>query len=98
MAGEKAMQEVPKITNTDLDIRHFIYTTFAETARPPATREIAEFISLSIDEIEGSLDRLAQAHHIALAPGTHTIWMAHPFSGLPTNYIAKVEGKKYWGN
>ena len=92
------MPEIPKITRTDLDIRHFIYTTFAETARPPVTREISKFTSLSIEEVEQALNRLAHAHHIALAPSTHNIWMAHPFSSLPTNYTAEVDGKSYWGN
>jgi len=85
-------------TLTDREVRHRIYTTFAGTARPPSTQELAGALGLTIAEIEDSLDRLANAHHIALAPGAYTIWMAHPFSGLPTNFTAQVDGKRYWGN
>lgn len=82
----------------DRDIRHFIYTTFAHTSRPPTTRTAAKQFNLPVAEAENAFERLADAHHIALATGTHTIWMAHPFSGLPTNYSTEIGGKKYWGN
>ena len=82
----------------DLDVRHFIYATFARKSCPPTTLETADHFSTSIAEVEAAYERLAKAHHIALAPGSHAIWMAHPFSGLPTNYVAEVEHKRYWGN
>ena len=83
---------------TDTDVRHFIYTTFAEKTRSPTTLETADYFKISIAAVEGAYERLANAHHIALAPGSHGVWMAHPFSGLPTNYVTKVENKRYWGN
>lgn len=85
-------------TISDADIRHFIYLTFAKTSRPPTTSETAEYFEISIRVVENAFERLAQSHHIALAPGSHSIWMAHPFSSLPTNYVAKVESRLYWGN
>jgi hypothetical protein len=83
---------------SDPDVRHFIYTTFAETSRPPTTGEVAEHFKASIAAVENAFERLANAHHIALAPGSHSIWMAHPFSSIPTNFVAKIGNKKYWGN
>jgi len=83
---------------SDLDIRHVIYTTFAGTSRPPTTHETAGHFGISIAAVEAAYERLATAHHISLAPGSHAIWMAHPFSGVPTNFTAEVEHKRYWGN
>ena len=83
---------------SDPDVRHFIYKTFAETTRPPTTIEVADHFNVPIAAVENVFERLASNHHIALAPGTFSIWMAHPFSGLPTNFVADVGGKKYWGN
>ena len=80
------------------DVRHFIYTTFTQTAHPPTTTDVAHHFKTSIATIEAIFDELAQAHHIALAPGFHAIWMAHPFSALPTNFVAETGGKRYWGN
>lgn len=84
--------------NFDLDVRYFIYTTFAETSRPPTTVETADHFNISIASVEYAYEKLANAHHIALAPGSHSVWMAHPFSGLPTNYVAEVGKKRFWEN
>jgi len=82
----------------DRDVRHFIYKNFAEHAYPPTTIEAAEYFKTLIANVEDAFDRLSNAHQIALAPGSYSIWMAHPFSGVPTNFTAEVTGKKYWGN
>ena len=82
----------------DRDVRHYIYRTFAETTLPPTTLQAAEHFGVSIASIETAFERLANAHHIALAPGSYSIWMAHPFSGVPTNFIAAIGSKKYYGN
>jgi hypothetical protein len=37
-------------------------------------------------------------HYIALAPDSYSIWMAHPFSGVPTNSVVAIGSKKYYGN
>ncbi len=82
----------------DPEVRHYIYTTFAETSRPPTTHQVAAHFSLSLTEAEQAFQRLADAHQIALAPGTFSVWMAHPFSAIPTNFITRVGAKEYWGN
>ena len=82
----------------DKDVRYFIYTNFAETALPPTTMQVSEHLKVSIASVENSLERLGNSHDIALAPGSHSIWMAHPFSGIPTNYVTIIGQKKYYGN
>lgn len=86
------MQEVDK------NVRHFIYQSFAANASPPTASEIAQKFTLPQREVKESLERLAAAHQIALAPGTTNVWMAHPFSGIKTDFTTRVEGKTYWGN
>ena len=63
----------------DRDVKYYIYRTFSETTLPPTTSQVAEHFGLSIASIENAFERLANAHHIALAPGSYSIWMAHPF-------------------
>jgi hypothetical protein len=92
------MENSMKKEVSDLDVRHFIYKTFAETSRPPTTLETADHFKISIAAVEGAYERLGDTHHIALAPGSHGIWMAHPFSGLPTNYVTEIADKRYYGN
>jgi hypothetical protein len=88
------MEEIPWEGVGDLDVRHFIYKTFALSARPPSTLETAGHFNLSLAAAEQAYERLAQAHHIALAPGSHAVWMAHPFSSLPTNHVAEIDNNK----
>ena len=59
---------------------------------------VVEALDVSIALIENAFERLANTHQIALAPGSYSIWMAHPFSGVPTNFIAAIGPKKYYGN
>ena len=92
------MKPLQKNEITDPDIRHFIYSSFEKTSRPPTSLETAQRFQISIAAVEESFKRLAENHHIALAPGSCSVWMAHPFSGLPTNHVARVENQIYWGN
>ena len=80
------------------NIRHYIYQSFTKTGAPPAPAGIAEHFNISGAQAKQTLDQLAAAHHIALAPGSHNIWMAHPFSGVKTDFVTRVDGKPYWGN
>ena len=82
----------------DKAVRHYIYQTFAETAKPPTTEAVARYQKRDIVSIEQSFRRLADAHHVALAPGSSAIWMAHPFSALPTNHTAESGSKTYFAN
>ena len=82
----------------DKKIRHYIYRNFAETASAPTTLKVASHFDISIAATEEVFARLAETHHIALAPGSHSIWMAHPFSAFTTNYVTRINGKEYSGN
>ena len=57
---------------SNIHVRHFIYNAFAETTRPPTTEETAEHFNISISTVENAYEDLADAHHIALAPGSHS--------------------------
>ncbi len=92
------MQKNYENQQLDAAIRHFVYTFFAGEARPPSTQEAATQLGLSVAGVEAAFERLAEEHHLVLAPGTHTIWMAHPFSGLPTNYSTRIGSQTYWAN
>jgi hypothetical protein len=82
----------------DFEIRLFVYSHFAETAHPPSLAETTSNLGISQPQVRESLHSLAQAHQIALVPGTTTIWMAHPYSGVPTEHTAVIDGKEFWGN
>ncbi len=82
----------------DRDVRFEIYRHFARTGRSPDTGQLVERIGATVDRVEAALDRLAEARAIVLAPGTLDIWMAHPFSGVPTAYRVATGDGSYWAN
>ena len=82
----------------DRQVRHRIYRHFAETGRAPGVGDLAAPTDRSIADVERSLDRLAEAHAIVLAPGTRNVWMAHPFSAVPTPYPVRTAGGTWWAN
>ena len=76
-----------------------IYRSFLETGHPPAVEEeLATALQCDSAEAERQLNLLADAHTVVLAPGTRSIWMAHPFSATPTPYRVSSAGKSYWAN
>lgn len=82
----------------DRDVRLAIYRNVAETGRPPTAPELAGVLGLLTAEIETSFRRLAEGHVIVLAPGTPYIWMASPFSAIPTPFGVVVGDRRYFAN
>ena len=79
-------------------VRLHIYRHFVDTTRAPQLSDIATAVKASESEVAGALRRLADAHAIVLAPSTLNIWMAHPFSAVPTAYPVDARGRRYWAN
>ena len=79
-------------------VRAHIYQHFRDEATAPSTDEIANSLGLSQEAVTVALDELAASHAIVLQPGTHDIWMAHPFSGVPTDYTATVGERTWYAN
>lgn len=82
----------------DQRVRMFVFRETAETARVPAVSAIADALDLPVDDVQASLNRLAAGRVLVLAPGTTNIWMAHPFSAVPTAFRVVARGRTYFGN
>ncbi len=84
----------------DLDIRLWIYRHLAEHGSAPSALDIAESFSIEPPEVDDSLLRLAKEHDaLVLVPGTTSIWMAEPFSAVPTWFrVHGADDRRWWGN
>jgi len=82
----------------DRDVRLAVMRGFVDDERPPSPDELAGSLGVPQIEIEGSLRRLADAHELVLAPGTPYVWMANPFSAIPTPFRVKAGERRWWGN
>ena len=83
---------------TDNDVRLQIYSYFREHGRPPTAEETAGALSLSTAQAMAAYRRLAGDHVIVLQPGTYNIWMANPWSAVPTSFEVEASGRHWWGN
>jgi len=79
-------------------VRLHIYRTFVETGLAPALRDIAAAADATERAAGAALRVLADAHALVLAPSTLNVWMAHPFSAVPTAFPVTANGKTYWAN
>jgi hypothetical protein len=82
----------------DRDVRLAVYRRFVDEARPPTPPEIAVELGVATLDVEASLRRLADGHELVLAPGTPYVWMANPFSAIPTPFEVEVGNRLYFGN
>jgi hypothetical protein len=82
----------------DRDVRIAIYRGLVEDCVAPTAGAVASEISAPIGDVRESFRRLADNHVITLLPGDAYIWMANPFSAVPTDFMVSAQGKQWWGN
>lgn len=84
-------------TATDLAVRRAILDTFARGGVP--TR-IAVMQALGLDymDVVASYRRLAEGHVIVPDPESGEVWMAMPFSAVPTEFRVVVGERSVWAN
>lgn len=87
----------PKITYGEL---HSIILQFIiEHGFAPELPQLAALLNLPESQVAEALTALQDYHGVVLHPGTSRIWVIHPFSLAPTNFVVrKTDGKEWWGN
>lgn len=100
--------ERPYIVAVQLDpesarVRAAVLHTFVDRGRGPTLGELATQTGLSTEEVRDALRRLGDAHVVVLQPRTDAVWMAMPFSGVPTAFRVTAERQDgtagaWWAN
>jgi hypothetical protein len=78
-------------------LHHVIIRTFIDCGYPPTVSQLASKFGASTDSIVEALIDLQDYHGVVLHPGSHEIWIAHPFSAAPTAHIVRNKGREWWG-
>ena len=79
-------------------MRLFVYRHFVDTAGAPDLGAIAAGIQENERTVLSALRKLVAAHALVMAPASTNIWMAHPFSAVPSAYPVQTRGRTYWAN
>jgi hypothetical protein len=82
----------------DRAVRLSIFRRTADAGRAPAPEEVAAALDLPVEAVHASLRRLAEGRVVVLSPSSLTLWMAHPFSAVPTDFTVSARGRTYFGN
>ncbi len=65
----------------------------------PDIMEIAKhFMESDLNKVRAALTALEEYHGVVLHPDKEKVWIIHPFSTAPTNFIVRSSGKTFWGN
>lgn len=78
-------------------LRDLIYQRLAATGRCPRVRDLSGERGVSVAEIERLLGLLAGVCVLAL-DSRGEVWMAHPFSAVPTSFEVAVGDRSYHAN
>jgi hypothetical protein len=85
-------------TDFDWSVRTTIYRTFAERGSAPALAEIAATLGSTEHRVRASLQTLFAAHEIAPLRSGDGVWMANPFSAVPTDYVVETPRMTCYAN
>lgn len=96
--AESISPRAPELSPFDWVVRTEVYRHLVTTTHAPSPSAIAASLDRALEEVEASLQRLATQHQLVLAPGGYDIWMAHPFSAIPTDFPVDTHTGRYWAN
>ncbi len=83
----------------DSRIRLWIYRHLVETGNTPSPVEVALHFGVTPASVERAFHRLQdEADALVLVPGSSYIWMAEPFSAIPTSFLVRSGARRWWGN
>ena len=85
-------------TDFDWAVRAEIYRTFAERGSAPAVGEIAAALGSTEHRVRSALQTLYEAHEIAPLASGDGVWMANPFSAVPTDFVVETPRMTCWAN
>jgi hypothetical protein len=88
----------PGASERDLDVKLAVYRHFAEEARRPSPEEVSVRAGVPASDVPAAYARLRAARVLVLEEDGVSIRMAPPFSGVPTQHVAVVGGKRYFAN
>jgi len=82
-------------------LRHVIDHGYAPNVRE-LSQELMTSSKASVEDVSTALKSLAEYHGVVLHPSNNNsnpeVWVIHPFSLAPTNFVVRCNGRHWWGN
>ena len=77
-------------------LHHAIMEFFVEHGFAPEPTTLADQLGAGVGEVEAGLRALEDYHGVVLHPGTSRVWVMHPFSDAPTNFLIRRDDREWW--
>ena len=85
-----------RLSNSSL---HFaVINTFLKQGFAPTIKELADRFDVSFERMVNAMRELQDYHGVVLHPHNDEIWVAHPFSTVPTGFLVSTAEHEWWGN
>lgn len=79
-------------------VRARVIGALRDTSKAPSNADVASALGSTSGAVRAAVRALADEHRLALIPGTDSVWMAHPFSAVPTDFVVSSSGRSWWAN
>jgi hypothetical protein len=79
-------------------VRAQVIQSLRDTSSAPSVAELSVMLGVDQARVRHALRVLADEHRLALRPGTEEVWMAHPFSAVPTDFVVRIDGRAWYAN
>ncbi len=76
-------------------VRATVIHTLRDTGRAPSAEVIGNLLGVDESRVLAALHSLAEEHRLVLVPGTDQVMMAHPFSGIASDFLVTI-GERTW--
>jgi hypothetical protein len=80
------------------EVRVCVYEHFVSRRRAPTIAAVASALTVSTESVRVAFESLADRHVLVLHPETREVWMAMPFSAVPTTFRVSVADSTWWAN
>ena len=79
-------------------VRAAVIQSLRDTSHAAPAAAIAVSLGASEVAVVAGLHVLADAHRLVLIPGTDSVWMAHPFSAVATDFVVTIGVRQWFAN
>ncbi len=79
-------------------LHYAILKYIIEKGYAPGVSQLSKILSEEENSVVQALYDLQEYHGVVLHPNEPKIWVIHPFSLAPTNFLVETKSGKWWGN
>jgi hypothetical protein len=80
------------------ELHQKILVSIVDKGSAPTIRGLAESLGSTVRIVRQSLRALEDYHGVVLHQHNDEIWIAHPFSLAPTNFLVRSKTREWWAN